>query len=120
MPLLIQSPPKGFTPFEEMYEAQNLARLLMGQDTLLDVKIITEAPEIVDVLDAVPELDQCGIVFSIGHRFVDESRPPYSLLTKEYTRLVTRHRTLWRKAYGVVRALLSTSFIIRLRSERRL
>ena len=92
--LLIQSPPKGFAPFEEMYEAQNLARLLMGQETLLDVKIITEAQEIVGVLDAVPELDQCGIVFSIGHRFVDESLPPCCLLTKEYTRLVTQHRIL--------------------------
>ena len=87
MPLIIQSPPKGFASFEEMYEAQNLARLFMGQDTLLDVKIITEVPEIVGVLDAVPELDQCGIVFSIGHRFVDESLSPYSLLTKEYPRL---------------------------------
>ena len=61
----------------------------MGKDTLLGVKIITEAPEIIGVLDAVPELDQCGILFSVGHRFVDESLPPYSLLTKEYPRLVT-------------------------------
>ena len=56
----------------------------MEQDAPLGVRIITAAPEIVGVLDAVPELDQRGIVFSIGHRYV-ESPPPYSLLTKEYT-----------------------------------
>lgn len=61
---------------------------------LLGVRIITAASEIVGVLDAVPELDQHGIVFSIEHRFVVGSLPPYNLLTKEYTRLVLRHRRL--------------------------
>jgi len=85
--MLIRSPPKGFASFEEMYGAQNLAikeDWLMEQDALLGVRIITAAPEIVGVLDAIPELDQRGIVFSIGHRYV-ESLPPYRLLTKEYT-----------------------------------
>jgi N-acetylglucosamine-6-phosphate deacetylase len=48
----------------------------MEQDAPLGVWIITAAPEIVAVLDAAPKLDQRGIVFSIGHRFVVESPPP--------------------------------------------
>ena len=85
--MLIRSPPKGFASFEEMYGAENLAMKedwLMEQDASLGVRIITAAPEIVGVLDAVPELDQRGIVFSVGHRYV-ESLPPYSLLANEYT-----------------------------------
>jgi N-acetylglucosamine-6-phosphate deacetylase len=77
-PLLIRSPPKGFASFEEMYGAQNVAfkeDWLMDHDAL-GVRIITSAPEIVGVLDAVHELDQRGIVFSIGHRYA-ESSPPY-------------------------------------------
>ena len=44
------------------------------------VRIITAAPEFTGVLDALPEFDQRGVVFSIGHRYV-ESPPPnlYSL-----------------------------------------
>jgi len=84
--MLIRSPPKGFASFEEMYGAQNLAikeDWLMEQDAPLGVRIITAAPEIVGVLDAVPELDQRGIVFSIGHRYV-ESPLAYHLPTKDY------------------------------------
>ena len=50
---------------------QNLAvkdDWLMDRDAPLGVRIITAAPEINGVLDAVHELDQRGIVFSIGHR----------------------------------------------------
>jgi hypothetical protein len=80
-PLLIRSPPKGFASFKEMYGAQNRDSRdwLMGQDALLRVRILTAAPEIA-VLDSVPELNQRGIVFSIAHRFVDESLLPYNLL----------------------------------------
>ncbi len=77
-PLLIRSPPKGFASFEEMYGAQNLAikeDWLMDQEAPLGVRIITAAPEIVGVLDAVHELDQRGIVFSIGHRYVNWPAP---------------------------------------------
>jgi len=38
----------------------------MEPDAPLGVRIITAAPEIADVLDAVPELEQRGIVFSIA------------------------------------------------------
>jgi N-acetylglucosamine-6-phosphate deacetylase len=72
-PLLIRSSPKGFASFEEMYGAENLAfneDWLSDQDAPLGVRIITAAPEIAGVLDAVHELNQRGIVFSIGHRYV--------------------------------------------------
>ncbi len=47
---------------------------LMDRDATLGVRIITAAPEINGVLDAVHELDQRGIVFSIGHRYSTLSR----------------------------------------------
>lgn len=55
-----------------MYGVENLAikdDWLMDGDAPLGVRIITAAPEINSVLDAVHELDQRGIVFSIGHRY---------------------------------------------------
>lgn len=54
-----------------MYGLENIAikdDWLMDSDAPLGVRIITAAPEINGVLDAVQELDQRGIVFSIGHR----------------------------------------------------
>ena len=47
----------------------------MDSDAPLGVRIITAAPEITGVLEAVPEFDQRGIVFSIGHRYVKSSPP---------------------------------------------
>jgi N-acetylglucosamine-6-phosphate deacetylase len=55
-----------------MYGVENLATKddwLMDRDAPLGVRIITAAPEINGVLDAVHELDQRGVVFSIGHRY---------------------------------------------------
>lgn len=54
-----------------MYGLENIAikdDWLMDSDAPLGVRIITAAPEINGVLDAVQELNQRGIVFSIGHR----------------------------------------------------
>ena len=48
----------------------------MEQYAPLGVRIIIAAPETVGVLGAVPELDQPGIVSSIGHGFVVEPPPP--------------------------------------------
>jgi len=63
-----------------MYGVENLATKddwLMDGDAPLGVRIITAAPEINGVLGAVHELDQRGIVFSIGHRYsIYESPPP--------------------------------------------
>jgi N-acetylglucosamine-6-phosphate deacetylase len=61
-----------------MYGVENLATQedwLMDTDVPLGVRIITAAPEINGVLDAVRELDQRGIVFSIGHRYSISNRP---------------------------------------------
>ncbi|KAF8504721.1 Metallo-dependent hydrolase [Russula emetica] len=83
-PLHIRSPPKGFASFEEMYGAENLATKedwLMDRDAPLGVRIITAAPEINGVLDAVHELDQRGIVFSIGH----------SIATSDFATEAVRH-----------------------------
>jgi N-acetylglucosamine-6-phosphate deacetylase len=46
----------------------------MGEDAPSGVRIVTAAPEVNGVLDAVHDLDQRGIVFSIGHRYVG---PPF-------------------------------------------
>jgi N-acetylglucosamine-6-phosphate deacetylase len=56
-----------------MYGTQNLASKedwLMDEDASVGVRIVTAAPEINGVLDAIHNLDQRGIVFSIGHRYV--------------------------------------------------
>ncbi|KAH9960840.1 hypothetical protein BC827DRAFT_1155590 [Russula dissimulans] len=69
-PVIIRSPPKGFASFEETYEAENLAAKedwLMDSGDPLDVRIMTAAPEIYGVLDAVRNFHRRGIVFSIGH-----------------------------------------------------
>lgn len=47
----------------------------MDRDAPLGVRIITAAPEVAGVLDAVHEFDQRGIVFSIGHRYIESSPP---------------------------------------------
>jgi N-acetylglucosamine-6-phosphate deacetylase len=76
-PLHIRSPPEGFTSFEEMYGVENLTikdDWLVDGDAPLGVRIITAAPEINGVLDAIHELEQRGIVFSIGHRYSISSR----------------------------------------------
>jgi N-acetylglucosamine-6-phosphate deacetylase len=60
-----------------VYGVQNLAikeDWLMDKDTPLGVRIITAAPEITGVLDALLEFDHRGIVFSIGHRYVESPR----------------------------------------------
>jgi N-acetylglucosamine-6-phosphate deacetylase len=44
---------------------------LMGDDAPAGVRIVTAAPEINGVLDAVHELHQRGIVLSIGHTYVE-------------------------------------------------
>ena len=58
---------------------------LMDRDAPFGVRIITAAPEITGVLDALPEFDQRGIVFSIGHRYA-ESPPPNFYLFAESLR----------------------------------
>jgi N-acetylglucosamine-6-phosphate deacetylase len=60
---------------------------LMDRDAPIGVRIITAAPEINGVLDAVHELDQRGIAFSIGHRYSISNR-----LRRIYVRLLRMYR----------------------------
>lgn len=73
-PSLVISASGGLKAFEEVYGAENM---VFKEDWLTNdsaetgrvgVRIITAAPEVDGVLDAVYELTQRGIVYSIGHR----------------------------------------------------
>ncbi len=68
-PSFLLSAKDGFRSFEELYGATNLAD---SEDWLMadavGVRIITAAPEIEGVMQAVSELDKRGVVYSIGHR----------------------------------------------------
>jgi N-acetylglucosamine-6-phosphate deacetylase len=65
--------------FEEVYGSENLCDeedWLManpGESNQVGVRILTAAPELEGVLDAVGELTQRGVVYSIGHRRVSSS-----------------------------------------------
>lgn len=74
-PSFLQTAPEGINSFEELYGAQNLSSAsewlsTSPSEALTGVRIITAAPEVEGVMDAVSELDKRGIVFSIGHRLV--------------------------------------------------
>ena len=64
---------EGFKSFEEVYGAANLAEsedwAMSDDDQNPAVRLITAAPEIPGVMDALGELTKRGIAFSIGHRF---------------------------------------------------
>jgi len=75
-PSLVISAAGGLKAFEDVYGAENMG---FTEDWLMSdsvetgrvgVRIITAAPEIDGVLDAVYELTKRGIVYSIGHRYV--------------------------------------------------
>lgn len=63
----------GFKSFEDVYGAQNLVDAedwsAMSGSQNFAVRLITAAPEIPGVLEAVDELNKRGIAFSMGHRF---------------------------------------------------
>ncbi|KAJ3533137.1 hypothetical protein NMY22_g7457 [Coprinellus aureogranulatus] len=68
-PLLLKAP-GGYETFEDVYGAENLVdkdgwSLPEGQD--VGVRMITAAPEIPGVMDALKVLAQRGLVMSIGH-----------------------------------------------------
>ena len=74
-PTLVISAAGGLKAFEEVYGAENMA---FTEDWLMTdsaetgrvgVRIITAAPEVDGVLDAVYELTKRGIIYSIGHRW---------------------------------------------------
>lgn len=74
-PSLVIPATGGLKTFEEVYGAENMA---FAEDWFMSdsaeetgrvgVRIITAAPEVDGVLDAVYELTKRGIIYSIGHR----------------------------------------------------
>ncbi|ETW74854.1 carbohydrate esterase family 9 protein [Heterobasidion irregulare TC 32-1] len=67
-PPFLLTAPKGVSTFEDVYGVPNISHT---EDWLMDggvgVRIITGAPEIEGVMDAIKDLTARGIVFSIGH-----------------------------------------------------
>jgi N-acetylglucosamine-6-phosphate deacetylase len=73
-PPLIIPASDGFKTFESTYSPENLADAedwLMGGDIDEDtvgVRIITAAPEVEGVMEAISTASKRGICFNIGHR----------------------------------------------------
>jgi N-acetylglucosamine-6-phosphate deacetylase len=64
---------EGYKSFEAIYGIDNLADAedwCMSAETSPAVRMITAAPEVPGVMNAIDELKTRGIVFSIGHRLV--------------------------------------------------
>ncbi|KAF5393371.1 hypothetical protein D9757_000502 [Collybiopsis confluens] len=69
-PSFLLSAPEGIKSFEDLYGAENLADpedWLMSTSSDIGVRIITAAPEVNGVMNAVGELTKRSVVFSIGH-----------------------------------------------------
>jgi N-acetylglucosamine-6-phosphate deacetylase len=63
----------GTETLEKVYGEQNLAEnedWLMGDSQTTGVRIITAAPEVDGVMNAIGDLSKRGILFAIGHRYV--------------------------------------------------
>jgi N-acetylglucosamine-6-phosphate deacetylase len=79
-PPFLLSAPEGIKSFEDVYGEDNLVDKedwLMSERQELGVRMITAAPEIPGVMDAIKAVTGRGIVLSIGHRsaiFVSEKR----------------------------------------------
>lgn len=70
-PPYLMTASEGFASLEKVYGADNLADaedwLMSGPNEQTGVRIITAAPEVPGVMEAISPLTQRGIVFSIGH-----------------------------------------------------
>ncbi|KAK7465438.1 N-acetyl-glucosamine-6-phosphate deacetylase [Stygiomarasmius scandens] len=69
-PSFLVSAPDGVKSFESLYGEENLADdedWLMNGNTDVGVRIITAAPEVTGVMDAINVLSKKGVLFSIGH-----------------------------------------------------
>ena len=64
-PDVLQHAPNGFEDFEKCYGEENLPFLGSGQRST--ISMITAAPEVLGVSQAIPQITQRGIRFSIGH-----------------------------------------------------
>jgi N-acetylglucosamine-6-phosphate deacetylase len=62
----------GIQTFEDVYGASNLVDAedwnMTSRNQASGIRIITAAPEIGGVMEAIPELSKRGIFFAIGHR----------------------------------------------------
>jgi N-acetylglucosamine-6-phosphate deacetylase len=71
-PPFLLSAPEGTKSFEDVYGSENLMEtedwLMAGDGHDVGVRMITAAPEIDGVMNAIGELTKRGIVLSIGHR----------------------------------------------------
>jgi N-acetylglucosamine-6-phosphate deacetylase len=75
---LLRSASQGFNTFNDVYGEENLIDaeqwLLSAADpsfpdtSPVGIRIITAAPEIHGVMDAIPELTARGVIFAVGHR----------------------------------------------------
>lgn len=80
-PPLISRAPDGFDSFESTYGSESLAETedwLMGGDVGQDtvgVRIITGAPEVEGVMEAISIANKRGICFNIGHRLAPLTPP---------------------------------------------
>lgn len=74
-PPLIIPASEGFKTFESIYGAENLAEAeewfasVESEHDNAGVRIITAAPEVEGVMEAVNEASKRGICFNIGHRY---------------------------------------------------
>ncbi|EFI28127.1 n-acetylglucosamine-6-phosphate deacetylase [Coprinopsis cinerea okayama7 len=69
-PPFLRFAPDGFKSFEDVYGPENLIEKedwVMNEGQDIGIRMITAAPEVPGVLDAIPTLRNRGIVFSIGH-----------------------------------------------------
>lgn len=71
-PPFLLSASEGTKSFEDVYGAENLLDnedwLLASEGQNVGARLITAAPEIDGVMNAIGELSKRGVVFSIGHR----------------------------------------------------
>lgn len=65
-PSILRAANEGFSSLEGCYGASNLAAS-SDPATPTAVKMITAAPEVEGIMEAIPELVDRGIIFSIGH-----------------------------------------------------
>ena len=80
MPPFLLTAREGFTSFEKVYGAANLANAENwyargAEEGEVNVRILTVAPEVEGVMSAVKELSGRGMVVAIGHR-LDMVLPP--------------------------------------------
>lgn len=69
-PPFLLSAPEGIKTFEDVYGAENLVDKedwLMAERQELGVRMITAAPEVPGVMDAIKSVTERGIVLSMGH-----------------------------------------------------